>query len=260
VSIQAVALCAIAVVAGVPWISRRAPKEPVPAPKPEPKKEQRIRVIRIPRPEPARAEAPKPPPPKPQPPKEPQRAAPKPLPAKLPPKVMQAAARPPEPAPIPAPERHPMQIAPDVTSVKGVRIVTYVRDSPAQLAAHLHNSGGCLVVGNVGPEGTDFVTSLEIEGNRAVESSAPMCSGAPKTLSPTINAALGDPLGRVRAEYGPGNYQLQAILTPELYDRAHAALAARFGTLSEEEMGRQAEQTGYQVRCYAEPTGLIRCE
>jgi hypothetical protein len=87
-----------------------------------------------------------------------------------------------------------------------------------------------------------------------------MCSGAPKTLSATINAALGDPLGRVPAAYGPGNYHLQAILSPSLFDRAHAGLAARFGPVSEEEMGRRAEETGYQVRCYAEPTGLIRCE
>jgi hypothetical protein len=230
----------------------------------EPKKEQRIRVIRLPRPEVVRTETPRPPPPAPKapPPKEPQRVAPKPPPPTLPPKAMQAAARP-EPAPPrpePAPPRQPVQIAPDLTSVKGVRVVTYVKDVPAQLAAHLRNSGGCLVVGSVGPEGTEFVTSLEIDGDRAVESSAPMCSGAPKTLSPTINAALGDPLGRVRAEYGPGNYHLQAILNPSLYDRAHAALAARFGPVSEEEMGRQAEETGYQVRCYAEPGGLIRCE
>src|SRR3954463_12651943 len=97
VSIQAAGLCAAALLASVPWISRRAPKEPAPAPKPvEPKKEQRIRVIRIPRPERARRlgvprtprrglvrpepPRPHPPAPNPPPPREPQRAEPKPPP------------------------------------------------------------------------------------------------------------------------------------------------------------------------------------
>ena len=270
VAIQAGALCAVAILAGIPSVSRHAPKEPEPAPKPvQQHKEQRIRVIRIPRPEPVRAEAPKPPPPK-----EPQGAMPKPPPPprmppppRTPPKEMQAGARP-EPAPAapqkpapPAPrERQPVQIAPDVTSVQGVRIRTYVPASPVELAAHLRNTGGCLVVANLGPEGGDFVTSLEIDGSRAVETSDPLCSGAPKTLvDPALNARLGDPLGRVRAEYGPGNYVLQAILTPRLYDRAHAALEARFGSVSEEEMGRRAAASGYELKCYAEENGP-RCE
>src|SRR3954469_24089072 len=122
VSIQAVALCAVALLASVPWISHRAPKELQPAPKPVEKKEQRIRVIRIPRPEVVRTETPRPPPPaaKPPPPKEPLRAAPKPPLPDPPPKVMQAAARP-EPKvlqaaarPEPAPPRPIAQVAPDL--------------------------------------------------------------------------------------------------------------------------------------------------
>ena len=74
-----------------------------------------------------------------------------------------------------------------------------------------------------------------------------------------MNAALGDPLSRIRAEFGPGNYVLQAILTPTLYSRAHAVLLARFGAVSEEEMGRRAAQAGYELRCYAEAAG-VRCE
>jgi hypothetical protein len=264
VAIEAGALCAVAILAGVPWVSRHAAKAPDPAPKPvQQHKEQRIRVIRIPRPEPVRMETPKPPPR----PKEPQRATPNPPPPRVapppprmaPPKEMQAAARP-QPAPVARPARQPVQIAPDVTAVQGVRIRTYVPASPVELAAHLRNTGGCLVVANLGPEGGDFVTSLEIEGSRAVETSDPLCSGAPKTLvDPALNARLGDPLGRVRAEYGPGNYVLEAILTPRLYDRAHAALVARFGPVSEEEMGRRAAESGYELKCYAEEDGP-RCE
>jgi hypothetical protein len=261
VSIQAASLCAVALLASVPWISRHSPKELAPKPV-EPKKEQRIRVIRIPRPEVVRTETPAP---KPPPPKEPQRAAPRPPPpktpppARTPPKVMQAAA-PPQPTPPAPPERQPVQIAPDVTSVQGVRIRTYVPSSPVELATHLRNTGGCLVVANLAPDGREFVTSLAIQGSRAVETSDPLCSGAPRTLpDPALNAALGDPLARVRAEYGPGNYVLQAILTPTLYESAQATLVARFGPVSEEEMGRRAAASGYELRCYAEPYGP-RCE
>src|SRR5947208_1287828 len=139
VSIQAVALCAVALLASVPWISHRAPKEPQPAPKPVEKKEQRIRVIRIPRPEVVRTETPRPPPPaaKPPAPKEPLRAAPKPPQPNLLPKVLQASAR-----PEPAPPRPIAQVAPDLKAVRGVPLHIYVPSSPEELAAHLRSSGG----------------------------------------------------------------------------------------------------------------------
>jgi hypothetical protein len=254
VAILAASLCAASLLAGIPWMVRERAKAPEPAPKP-PEKERRIRVVRIEKPPPVRIATPQPKPP-PAPPKEPPRAAPKPPPPapRPPPPAMQTAAHP-EPAPRPA---QPVQVAPDLTSVQGVRTKVYV-STPAELAAHLRNTGGCLVVSNVGTEGAEFVTSLEIHGSGTSDSPAPLCSGAPRTLSPSMNVALGDPLGRIRAEYGPGNYILQAILTPSLYAQAHAVLVARFGPISEEEMGRRAAQTGYELRCFAEPSG-VRCE
>jgi len=53
---------------------------------------------------------------------------------------------------------------------------------------------------------------------------------------------------------------LQVLLSPGLHDTARAALRARFGPVSEEEMGRRAAETGYELTCFAEPGGLLRCE
>ncbi|MFL5420178.1 MAG: hypothetical protein ACJ79Y_05370 [Myxococcales bacterium] len=269
VSIQAAGLCAAALLASVPWISRHAPKEPAPAPKPvEPKKEQRIRVIRIPRPEVVRTETPRPQPPapKPPPPKEPQRAEPKPPLPNPPPKVMQAAARP-EPKviqaaarPEPAPPRPIAQVAPDVKAVKGVPLHIYVPSSPEELAAHLRHSGGCLVVSNLSGDDQGVLKVFGIEGSRAVEVSEMPCSGAPRRLSPTLNAALGDPVGRVRAELGHGDLALQVYLSPDLYDRAQTALVARFGPVSQEEMAQKASDAGYELSCFADPNGPVRCQ
>ncbi|MFL5408734.1 MAG: hypothetical protein ACJ79O_23185 [Myxococcales bacterium] len=258
VSIQAAGLCAAALLASVPWISRHAPKEPAPAPKPvEPKKEQRIRVIRIPRPEVVRTETPRPQPPapKPPPPKEPQRAEPKPPLPNPPPKVMQAAAR-----PEPAPPRPIAQVAPDVKAVKGVPLHIYVPSSPEELAAHLRHSGGCLVVSNLSGDDQGVLKVFGIEGSRAVEVSEMPCSGAPRRLSPTLNAALGDPVGRVRAELGHGDLALQVYLSPDLYDRAQTALVARFGPVSQEEMAQKASDAGYELSCFADPNGPVRCQ
>jgi hypothetical protein len=271
VSIQMVALCAIVFLAGLPWIAHRAAKGPEPAPKPmEPKKEQRIRVIKIPRPEPVRTETPKPPPPKQQAPKEPQRAAPKPPSPKLPPKVMQAAVRPqpappaapPQPAPAvaPAPPRPIAQVVQDVKAVKGVPVHIYVSSSPEELAAHLRYSGGCLVVSNLSGDDQGVLKVFSIEGSRAVEVSDQPCSGAPRRLNQTLNAALGDPLGRVRAEFGHGDLALQVILSPDLYDRAQSALIARFGPVSQEEMAQKASESGYELSCFADPNGPVRCQ
>src|SRR4051812_26998512 len=267
VSIQAAGLCAAALLASVPWISRHAPKEPAPAPKPvEPKKEQRIRVIRIPRPEVVRTETPRPQPPAPKPPKEAQRAEPKPPLPKEPPKVMQAAARP-EPKviqaaarPEPAPPRPIAQVAPDVKAVKGVPLHIYVPSSPEELAAHLRHSGGCLVISNLSGDDQGVLKVFGIEGSRAVEVSEMPCSGAPRRLSPTLNAALGDPVGRVRAELGHGDLALQVYLSPDLYDRAQTALVARFGPVSQEEMAQKASDAGYELSCFADPNGPVRCQ
>src|SRR5256885_7559794 len=137
VAILAAALCAIAVLAGLPWLSRARVTEPRPVPKPvQPEKERRIRVVRMPKPPPVRTETPKPA----APPKEPPRAAPRPPPPPRPAQQMQAA-RPPEPAP--RPQEQPIaHIAADSTAVKGVPLHVLVPRSPAELAPNLPNSGG----------------------------------------------------------------------------------------------------------------------
>src|SRR5207237_4891981 len=261
VAIQAVGLCAIALLAGLPWISRPAPKEPQPAPRPvQPEKERRIRVVRIPKPEPVRTPAPAP---KPQlaPPKEPQRAAPKPPPPAPRQQPMQAAARP-EPAPrTPAPEQPIAHIAADSTAVKGVPLHVLVPRSPADLAAHLRNSGGCMVVSRLTGDGAEVLAVLGVDGSRAVEMPGPPCSGVPRLLrDPMLNAALGDPLGRARAEYGPGDLGLQVILSPALHDRAQSALVARFGPIRQADMAQKAAASGYELTCFAEPAGAVRCQ
>jgi hypothetical protein len=264
VAILAAALCAIAVLAGVPWISRHRAPEPQAAPKPvQPEKERRIRVVRIPRPAPVRTEVPKPvatPPPK-----EPPRAVPKPQPpppARPLPQQMQAAARPPDASPRPA--QHPIApAAPELTAVKGVPLHILVPETPALLASHLRNSGGCLVVSSLsGDEDEGVLSVFTVQGSSLVEvHGQPPCAGVPRRLSDTVNAALGDLVGRVRGELpGHRNLILQAYLSPTLPDRAQSTLAARFGPIAQQEMAEKAAQSGYELKCYAEPTGAIHCE
>ena len=57
-----------------------------------------------------------------------------------------------------------------------------------------------------------------------------------------------------------GYLVLQVLLTDRLHDVAQSALRARFGPVSDEEMGRLAAQTGYELTCFAEPLGNIRCQ
>jgi hypothetical protein len=259
VAIQAAALCLIALLAGLPWVSRERAKEPQAAPKPvQPEKERRIRVVRIPKPEPVRNETPKPAPT----PKQPPRAAPRAPPPKPAPQQMQAVARPPEPAPrTPAKDEPIAHIAADSTAVKGVPLHVLVPRSPADLAAHLRNSGGCMVVSRLTGDGAEVLTVLGVDGSRAVEMPGPPCSGVPRLLrDPMLNAALGDPIGRARAEYGPGDLGLQVILSPALHDRAQSALVARFGPIAQEDMAQKAAASGYQLTCFAEPAGAVRCQ
>jgi hypothetical protein len=75
-----------------------------------------------------------------------------------------------------------------------------------------------------------------------------------------LNAALGDPVGRVRAAYGLGDLALLAYLSPVVSDRAESALAARFGPISQEEMAEKAAASGYELRCHAWETGRIDCQ
>ena len=238
VSLQALALVGAALIAALPWPRR----ERVPAPQPEPKKEERrIRIVQLPRPPPPLESAQ----PRPQPP------AAKPLPA------------PPRAAPAPAPAQTPplARIAADSTAMHGVRMRVLVPRNPGELAAHLRNSGGCLVVSRLAGEGAEVLSVLAVDGQRVVEMSGPPCAGVPRLVrDPALNAALGDPLGRARAASPGDEVVLQVLLSPGLHDTARAALRARFGPVSEEEMGRRAAETGYELTCFAEPGGPLRCE
>lgn len=289
VALQALALVAALLALELPW--RKAP--PVVEPEPPKPVERRIRVVKleppaqkplpkppevaqkppqpVPKPPPPQQAAPKPPPPQavvqpappqaPQEPPPPQQQAVQPQPRRAEPKPQQA----PRPAPAKvvaaaAPARQ--HIAADSTAVHGVRLRVLVPRSPAELASHLRNSGGCLVVSKLGIEGAEVLSVLGSDGRELQE---PPCGGVPRLLrDANLNFLLGDPLGRARAalpvgERG-GEVVLQVLLTPRLPALAQAALHARFGPLSEDELARKAAESGYELTCFAEPAGALRCQ
>ena len=105
-----------------------------------------------------------------------------------------------------------------------------------------------------------MVSVLAIDGARAVERPGPPCSGLPRLLrDASLNEALGDPLGRARTANAGEEMVLQVLLTDRLHDAAQSALRARFGAVSEEEMSRLANQNDYELTCFAEPGGAVRC-
>ncbi|MCA1827848.1 MAG: hypothetical protein ABR567_02005 [Myxococcales bacterium] len=246
VLIQLLALAAGALANELPWSRTKAVPEP--PPQPPHKEERRIRVVRI--------EKPPPPPP-------PKTAAPAPAPEKAPARSKPA---PPKPAPAkPAPKKSdppaPTRIAADSTAIHGVRMRVLVPRRADELAAHLRNSGGCLVVSRLTGGSAEVVSVLGIDGVRAVERPGPPCNGVPRLLREgALNEALGDPLGRARAANAGEELVLQVLLTDRLHDAAQSALHARFGAVSEQEMGRLAAQSGYELTCFAEPLGSIRCQ
>src|SRR5438067_13406431 len=187
---RAVLLQALAIAAGVlasGFARTRDAPGPIP-PRPDPaKQERRIRVVHI-----------KPPPPAPKPPS-PAPAPPQPA----PPPAAAAPSRPPSPArPSPPPLA---RIAADSTAVHGVRLRVLVPRSAGELAAHLRNSGGCLVVSRLTGGSAEVLSVLALDGDRVVEMSGPPCAGIPRLLRDlNLNAALGDPLGRARAA-SPGD-------------------------------------------------------
>jgi hypothetical protein len=265
VLLQALALAAGVLASERPWAHREVRPEPPPPPK---KEERRIRVVKLtppPRPPKEAAsppkEAPSPPKEAPSPPKEPPVAAP------LPSQVAQSSpaargATPPLKTAAQKPAMRPLaRIAADSTAVHGVRLRVLVPRGPHDLAAHLRNSGGCLVVSRLSGEGAEVVSTLELDGSRAVELSSPPCGGVPRLLrDASLNEAIGDPLGRARAAMPGENLILQVLLTPRLRVEAQAALRAHFGAVSEEEMSRRAAEAGYELTCFAEPSGHIRCQ
>src|SRR5262249_10744160 len=245
VCLQMLALTGLALLSAIP----QSRKPPPPLPEPEPKKqERRIRIVQLPKPPPPKTETapvrPSAAPPVPQ-----QPAPPRPAP--------QPAAAAPQPAAL-----QPLaRIAADSTAMSGVRMRVLVPRSPGDLAAHLRNSGACLVVSRLSGEGAEVLSVLGLDGQRAVEQPGPPCSGVPRLLrDPALNAALGDPLGRARAQSPGDEIVFQIILSPSLHATAQAALRARFGAVGEEEMGRRAAEAGYELTCFAEPAGPLRCE
>ncbi len=250
VLIQLVALAAGALASEQPWRHRDAPPPPPPH-----KEERRIRVVKIEKPPPPKPPAPKPVEKPPQPPKVAAAKPPPPAPKPPPPKV--AAARPQPPAAKPA----PTVIAADSTAVHGVRMRVLIPRSAEDLAAHLRNSGGCLVVSRLVGGSAEVVSVLGIDGGRAVERPGPPCGGVPRLLRDSgLNSALGHPLGRARAANPADDLVLQVLLTDNLPAVAQRALRRRFGDVPEDEMGRLAAQSGYELTCFAEPLGAVRCE
>ena len=154
-----------------------------------------------------------------------------------------------------------MAIAADSTAIQGVRMRVLVPRRADELAAHLRNSGGCLVVSRLSGGSAEVVSVLGIDGMRAVERPGPPCNGVPRLLREgALNEALGDPLGRARAANAGEELVLQVLLNDRLHHAAQSALRARFGAVSEQEMGRLAAQSGYELTCFAEPLGAIRCQ
>jgi hypothetical protein len=246
VLLQALALAAGALASELPWAHRVVRPAPSPPPKTE---ERRIRVVKLT------------PPPK----SLPSKAAP-PAAPRTPAEVVQsgpaAQSAPPPGTPAKKPALRPLaRIAADSTAVHGVRLRVLVPRGPGELGAHLRNSGGCLVVSRLSGEGAEVVSVLGLDGSRAVELSSPPCGGVPRLLRDAwLNEAIGDPLGRARAAMPGEDLVLQVLLTPRLHAAAQAALRARFGAASEEEMSRRAAEAGYELTCFAEPAGDVRCE
>ena len=236
VCLQMLALAGAAVIAALPWPRSQVIEAARPA---EPKKaERRIRIVQLPRPRVDR---------------------PLPQPAAARPPAPSPAAAAPRPQPSPAPPL--ARIAADSTAMHGVRMRVLVPRSPGELASHLRNSGGCLVISRLAGGSAEVLSVLALDGDRVVEMSGPPCAGIPRLLRDlNLNAALGDPLGRARAASPGDEVVLQIILSPGLHETARSALHARFGAVSEEEMGRRAAESGYELTCFAEPAGALRCE
>ena len=241
---QLLAIAAGALASEHPWARHEV--RPEPPPEPPRKEERRIRVVRVDPPKPVRKE---PPPP----------AATPPAPSA----PQQAEARkPPSPKPIAAQRQQPLaRIAADSTAIHGVRMRVLVPREPAGLAAHLRNSGGCLVVSRLSGGSAEVVSVLGLDGLHALDQSGPPCNGVPRLLKDaSLNEALGDPVGRARAAHPGEDIVLQVLLTPRLQDAAQAALHQRFGAVSEEETSRRAAEAGYELTCFAEPAGAVRCQ
>ena len=122
-----------------------------------------------------------------------------------------------------------------------------------------------MVVSRLHEGSAEVLSVLGLEGARAVEVPGAPCLGVPRLLRDAgLNAALGDPLGQARASLPPAERSeelgLQVLLAPRLVEVAQSALRARFGPIPEEQMARRAAESGYELTCFAEPAGTLRCQ
>ena len=186
----------------------------------------------------------------------------------------------PPPAPVVAPSPRPeaprklasaqaaparQHIAANATAVHGVQLRILVPSDAVDLATHLRNSGGCMVVSRLAEGGAEVVSVLDLASGQAVEQPGPPCAGVPRLLRDgRLNDALGDPIGRARAQLASAErgdeLVLQVLLTPQLQDSARLALRSRFGGGTEADVARLAAEAGYQLTCFAKPAGAVRCE
>ena len=243
VCLQMVVLAGVAVVAALPWAPPAT--EPIPSPPEPPRPEVRIRVVKLPPPAP------------------PARSEPRPAPSARA-EVARSAAPATHAAPKSTPEPR-TRLAVDAQAVQGIRLRVLVPRTPRDLASHLRNSGGCMVVSRLSGGSAEVISVLGLESGRAVEVPGAPCAGVPRLLRDGgLNAALGDPLGRARAALPPAERAdelgLQVLLAPGLNAVAQSTLLARFGPIPEEQMARRAAETGYELTCFAEPTGSLRCQ
>ncbi len=137
-----------------------------------------------------------------------------------------------------------------------------IPSDPRAIEAHLSRSGGCLVVSRLRGEEAEPLATFTVQGGRAVPTEGPPCGGVPRLLSgDSLNEALGDPIGHAaRASGETGPLVLQIVLSSSLHGAAQVALAARFGSLPQNQMAQAAAGAGYELRCYAEPSGEVRCQ
>jgi hypothetical protein len=120
-----------------------------------------------------------------------------------------------------------------------------------------------MVVSRLAGDGAEVMSLVSLRGGSARLDDGSPCDGVPRLVrDASVNAALGDPLGQARAQHpeDPNDLVLQVLLTPRLHDQAQAALQRRFGAISEEEMGEKAAEAGYELTCFAEPEGNVRCQ
>ena len=233
----------------------RPPREPpTPAPRPRPKAP--------PKPRPRRSTRPQSPPRAPAPPPKPHgrpRSRPR-SPGRQPPAATRrtgsvAALRSPPPTRLAADTRH----------VAGVALRVFIPSSPHALQSHLRRGGGCLLVSRLHSNAAEALASLRLADGRAHLIPPRPCQGVPRILrDPTLNAALGDPLGQIRTQLAARgqpttNLVLQAILSPTLDTAARAALHRHYGPGTDAQVAQRANAAGHSLRCYAHTNGSLTC-